>query len=93
MLLIISSQENAREIETERNGVKDTIKAVDLVLTDGLNMYLVTAFEKEAQRLLEHPAPKGGWIRVDLSFVVRTSKTERGERAFQSIRLNKFVFI
>lgn len=92
-MLIVCSQENVRTLEFERDGRKESVKAVDLVLTDGLNNFLCTAFDKEAQRLLDRPVKAGDWISVDLVFSVKTSKTDKGERAFQQIRLNKFVVL
>lgn len=89
-LLIVCSQESERSFEIEREGRREMLKAIDLVLTDGLNNFLCTAYEKEAQRLIDKPLEKGTWISVDLSFSVKTAKTEKGERAFQQIRVNKF---
>lgn len=89
-LLIVCSQESERKFEVDREGRKETVKAIDLVLTDGINNFLCTAYEKEAQRLIDKPLEKGSWVAVDLSFSVKTSKTEKGDRAFQQIRINKF---
>lgn len=90
-LLIVCSQENVRTFEMGRDGRNEIVKAVDVVLTDGLNNFLCTAFDKEAQRLIDKPLEKGAWVSVDMTFAVRTAKTEKGERAFQQIKLNKFV--
>lgn len=92
-LLIVTSQENEREFETTRNGEKDKVLAIDLTLTDGLNNFICTAFEKEAIRLKKSPLKKGDWIMADLTFDVRVSETEKGKRAFQSVRLNKYVLL
>ena len=92
-LLIVTSQENVREFETNRNGQKDKVLAIDLTLTDGLNNFICTAFDREAMRLKESPLKKGDWITADLTFDVRVSETEKGKRAFQSVRLNKYVLL
>lgn len=91
MLLIVVGQENQRSFNSVQNGQNTTCEAVDVLLTDGLNNFVATAFEKEAMRIKEHPLEKGGWVMADLVFTVRTAKTERGEYSYQQIRLNKFV--
>lgn len=91
MLLIVVGQENQRSFNSVQNGQNTTCEAVDVLLTDGLNNFVATAFEKEAIRIKEHPLEKGSWVMADLVFTVRTAKTERGEYSYQQIRLNKFV--
>lgn len=90
-LLIVVGQENQRSFNSVQNGQNVTCEAVDVLLTDGLNNFVATAFEKEAVRLKEHPLKKGGWLMCDLVFTVRTSKTDKGEYSFQQVRLNKYV--
>ena len=91
MMLICVGQENQRTFNSVQNGQNVTVDAVDVLLTDGLNNFVATAFEKEAVRLKEKPLERGGWVMVDLAFTVRTSKTERGEYSYQQVRLNKYV--
>lgn len=89
-MLIVCSQEATRTFNVERDGRQEEVEAVDVVLTDGINTFLCTAYDKEAQRLTKTPLEKNSWVAADLSFSVRTAKTEKGDRAFQQIRLNKF---
>ena len=91
MMLIVCGQENQRTFNSVQNGQNVTVDAVDVLLTDGLNNFVATAFEKEAIRLKENPLPKGSWVMVDLAFNVRTSKTDKGEYSYQQVRLNKYV--
>lgn len=91
MMLIVVGQENQRKFDVESKGQRTTCDAVDVLLTDGLNNFVATAFEKEAIRIKEMPLEKGGWVMVDLTFNVRTSKTDKGEFSYQQIRINRFV--
>ena len=91
MKLIVCGQENQRTFNSVQNGQNVTVDAVDVLLTDGLNNFVATAFEKEAIRLKENPLAKGSWVMVDLAFNVRTSKTDKGEYSYQQVRLNKYV--
>lgn len=91
MLLFVVGQENQRVFSSTQNGQSVTVDAVDVLLTDGINNFVATAFEKEALRLKEKPLEKGGWAMVDMLFTVRTSKTEKGEFSYQQVRLNKIV--
>lgn len=91
MMLICVGLENQRTFNSVQSGQNVTVDAVDVLLTDGLNNFVATAFEKEAVRLKEKPLEKGGWVMVDLTFNVRTSKTDKGEYSYQQVRLNKYV--
>lgn len=91
MMLICVGLENQRTFNSVQSGQNVTVDAVDVLLTDGLNNFVATAFEKEAVRLKEKPLEKGGWVMVDLAFNVRTSKTDKGEYSYQQVRLNKYV--
>lgn len=93
MFLVVVGQENQRSFNSVQNGQSTTVDAVDVLLTDGINNFVATAYEKEAIRLKEHPLEKGGMASVDLSFSVRTSKTEKGEYSFQQVRLNRIVML
>lgn len=90
-LMIVVAQDAPRSFDVTSNGQTKTVKSVDVTLTDGLNTFLCSAYENEAQRLIDKPLTKGAWVMADLTFSVRTSKTEKGERGFQQVRLNKFL--
>lgn len=91
MYLVVVGQENQRSFNSTQNGQSTTVDAVDVLLTDGINNFVATAYEKEAIRLKEHPLERGAMVSVDISFSVRTSKTEKGEYSFQQVRLNRIV--
>lgn len=90
-MLIVEGQENQRTLKFTLNGKETSCLAVDVLLTDGLNNWVATAFDKEAERLKECPLKKGSWVMTDLIFTVRTVKTDKGEFSCQQVRLNKFV--
>ena len=92
-LLIVTSQENEREFDGSRNGMSEKVLAIDLTLTDGLNNFVCTAFDREAMKLKQNPLKVGTWITADLTFDVRVADTEKGKRAFQTVRLNKYVVL
>ncbi|MBR5015950.1 MAG: hypothetical protein IKX52_03940, partial [Clostridia bacterium] len=87
---VVVSQDAPRTFEVTENGQKKEIKSVDVVLTDGLNNFLCSAYDREAQRLIDKPLTQGAWVQADMGFSVKTVKGEKGERTFQSIRLRNF---
>lgn len=88
-MLIVVSQAAAREFQ----GSDGTVKVVDLNLSDGINQFLVSAFDKQAQRLIDNPLSAGSLINADLQFSVRNYKTEKGEFASQQVRLAAYGVI
>lgn len=88
-MLIVVSQAAAREFQ----GSDGTVKVVDLNLSDGINQFLVSAFDKQAQRLIDNPLAAGSLINADLQFSVRNYKTEKGEFTSQQVRLAAYGVI
>ena len=93
MQVFVLSQEPERVFKTTENGQEKEVKAVDLTLSDGLNNFLVSAYEKNAQRLIDHKLERGAWIRADVTFIVKTLEAKDGKpaRAFQTCKLNNYV--
>lgn len=91
MLVIFVGKENQRSFNTVQNGQNVPCEAVDVLLSDGLNNFVATAFDKEALRLKDSKIENGSWMMVDLAFSVRTSKTENREFSYQQVRLNRYV--
>lgn len=88
-LVIVVSQAAAREFQ----GNDGPVTAVDLNLSDGLNQFLVTAYDKTALRLAKDPLPVGSLINAEMQFSVRNVKTEKGEFANQQVRLSNYGVI
>lgn len=88
-MVIVVSQATAREFQ----GNDGTVKVVDLTLSDGINQFLASAFDKQAQRLIDTPLAPGSLINADLQFSIRNYKTEKGEFASQQVRLVAFGVI
>lgn len=88
-MMIVVSQAAAREFQ----GNDGTVKVVDLNLSDGINQFLASAYDKQAQRLIDQPLPAGSLITADLQFSVRNFKTDKGEFASQQVRLTAFGVI
>lgn len=91
--LIVSSQSPVREFDSVEKGQSVKIKVVDVVLTDNINSFVASAFDKTAQRIQDNPLKVGSLIKADLGFSVRTVKTEKGEFMSQNVRLNNFGII
>lgn len=90
-LLVVVSQGATREFESSKNGAKESVKAVDLILVDGINTFAASAFGAVAQRLTDHPLNNGAMITAELVFSVRNVKTERGsEFAQQNVTLSNY---
>ncbi len=66
------------------------VKAVDVVLTDRLSKFAVTAYDKQAQLLIDHPIKPNTLMSVDLSFNVKVVNSEKGDFKSNLIRLNNF---
>ena len=93
-LLMVVSQATAREFQGTSNGQPSTVKVVDVTLSDGINQFLVSAFDKQAQRLIDEPLKAGGMINADLQFSIRKSKNEKGvETSWQHVRLANYGII
>lgn len=87
-LMFVIRQESARSFKSS-NG--DEVKAVDLALSDGVNEMVATAYDKRAQQLIDHPLPQGALINADITFSIRTVKTEKGQEFAQTqVRLNGY---
>lgn len=85
--LFLESISPAREF-TGSDG--QTVKAVDVVLTDRLSKFAATAYDKQAQYLIDHPLKPNTLLSVDLSFNAKAVRTEKGEFMSNNIRLNSF---
>ena len=93
-LLIVKSLSQVREFESTDNGQKVKIKAIDLTLTDEINTFVASAYDKKAQQIIDNALPEGTLINADLSFTVRKVKTEKGiEFDQQQVRLNSYGVI
>lgn len=91
---MVVSQATAREFQGTSNGQPSTVKVVDVTLSDGINQFICSAFDKLAQRLIDHPLKTNAFINADLQFSVRTGKTEKGtEFAVQQVRLANYGII
>lgn len=91
--LIVVNQSPVREFDSVEKGQSVKIKVVDVVLTDNINSFVASAFEKVAQRMQDTPLKAGALIKADLAFSVRTVKSEKGEFMSQNVRLNNFGII
>lgn len=85
--MFVIRQESARSFKSS-NG--EEVKAVDLLLSDSVNELVATAYDKRAQQLIDHPLPQGALINADITFSVRTVKTEKGEFSQTQVRLNNY---
>ena len=91
-LLIVVRQLDERKFKGNENGQACDVSVVDVLLTDGINQYLASAFDKVALRLIKEPLKPGAWVSADLSFNVRTWKNEAGkENQSQAVRLQNIV--
>jgi len=77
-LVTIKDQLPERKFQTNTGEAS----AIDIVIDDGLNQFVATAFDKVALELAAHPLPIGGCYAVDLSFKVN----QKDGRYFQSVR-------
>lgn len=90
MMLVFVSQSEAREFKSTTSGKEETVKVVEVTLGNGLNLFTASAFDKQAQRLIDHPVNAGALVVADLIFSVRTAKTEKGEFPVQQVRLANY---
>ena len=67
-----------------------TVKAVDVVLTDRINKFSATAYDKQAQQIIDHPISPNSLLSVDLTFNAKAVKTEKGDFMSNNIRLNSY---
>lgn len=93
-LVIIKSVSPAREFASTQNGQTTNVKCIDVVLGDGLNNFVATAFHSIAQQIIDHPLPIGALVNADLSFSVRTAKNDKGQEWLsQQVRLNNYAVL
>ena len=93
-LVIIKSVSPAREFESTQNGQTGSVKCIDVVLGDGLNNFVATAFNAVAQKIIDHPMKIGALVNVDLSFSVRNAKNDKGQEWYsQQVRLNNYAVL
>lgn len=67
-----------------------TIKALDVVLTDGINIITASAFDKTVQKIEDNHLQEGTLVNANLLFYVTTTKSEKGEFLSQRVRLDNY---
>jgi len=88
--LFLESVSPAREF-TGSDG--QVVKAVDVVLTDRLSKFAATAYDKQAQHLIDHPIKPNSLLNVDLTFNAKAVRSEKGEFMSNNIRLNSYAIM
>lgn len=86
-MLVVSQIGEKREF-TGNDGSK--ITACDIVLTDGTNTFVASAFDKVQQKIAETPLQVGTVINANLSFFLTKVNSEKGEFFSQKVRLESF---
>ena len=89
MMILVSVSEPRTFKGTDGNDVK----AIDLVLSDGVNSITTSAIDKKAQRIIDHPLNIGSMLNVDFTLYTNTVKNDKGEFVTQKVRLNDFGVI
>lgn len=74
----------AREVTVVRNGINKNVKTVDITFEDGIDSVIVTAWDEQAQAIIDKPLQTNTVYTIDVVFTVRTTKENR---LFQSARL------
>ena len=88
--VFLAEKAEVRTFESQVNGQVKTTKALDVVLTDGLNEFVATAYNDEAEKLSQLPVPS--CLFVDLRFYSREAQGQDGKtRKFQQIRISAFA--
>ena len=88
--VFLAEKAEVRTFESQVNGQTKTTKAIDVVLTDGLNEFVATAYNDEAEKLAQLPLP--ACLFADLRFYSREAQGQDGKtRKFQQIRISTFA--
>ena len=74
----------AREVAVVRNGINKNVKTVDITFDDGIDSIIATAWDEQAQAIIDKPLLTNTIYTIDVVFTVRTTKENR---QFQSARL------
>ncbi|MBO7629010.1 MAG: hypothetical protein J6S87_03565 [Bacteroidales bacterium] len=90
---VVVSQSEARQFDGKSDGQSTTIKAVDVLLSDGINQIIASAYDKKAQQLIDKPLKPGAFINADLTFSTKEVKTEKSAWLSQQVRLNNYAVI
>lgn len=89
-MFILSAQAEPRTFKATKDGQETTVKVIDLTLTNGIDTLLASAFDQQAQRLIDNPVALGSTLMCDISLSIKTTKEEK---AFQSVRLSNFAVL
>ena len=89
-MFILSAQAEPRTFKVTKDGQETTVKVIDVTLTNGIDTLLASAFDQQAQRLIDNPVTVGSTLMCDISLSIKTSKEDK---AFQSVRLNNFAVL
>ena len=88
--VFLAEKAEVRTFESQVNGQVKSNKAIDVVLTDGLNEFVATAYNDEAEKLAQLPLP--ACLFADLRFSLREAQGQDGKtRRFQQIRISAFA--
>jgi len=88
--VFLAEKAEVRTFESQVNGQTKTTKALDVVLTDGLNEFVATAYNDEAEKLAQLPVPS--CVFADLRFYSREAEVQNGtKRKFQQVRIQNFA--
>lgn len=85
-LLIVASASEPREFNGQDG---NAVKAIDLVLTDGINTFVVSAVDRLAQRLIDKPLPVGTLVNANMEFKVRVVEKEGRQFSVQQVSLKE----
>ena len=88
--VFLAEKAEVRTFESQVNGQVKSSKAIDVVLTDGLNEFVATAYNDEAEKLAQLEIP--AIIFADLRFYTREAQGQDGKtRKYQQIRISAFA--
>ena len=85
-ILIVASASEPREFNGQDG---NPVKAVDLVLTDGINTFVASAVDRVAQRLIDKPLPAGTLVNANLEFKVRVVDKDGRQFSVQQVSLKE----
>lgn len=85
-ILCVVSQGATREIQ----GQQGPSSVVDATLTDGINTFLVSAFDAVAIKMTNNPLHPGAIINADLEFKVSSSQKDGKNYEWQRVRLRNY---